>query len=81
MCSYKVMDITEDVTGLCSVKSLFLKISQNLHENTGVRVSLLIKLQGLKKRLWPRCFPVNFAKVLRTTFLTEHLRWLLLGHS
>ena len=47
MCSYKVMDITEDVTGLCSVKSLFLKISQNLHENTGVRVSLLIKLQGL----------------------------------
>ena len=24
------------------------------------------------------CFPVNFAKFLRTTFLTEHLRWLLL---
>ena len=80
MCSYKVMVITEDITGLCSVKSLFLKISQNLHENTGVRVSLLIKLQGLspatslKQRLWHRCFPVNFAKVLRTTFLTEHLR-------
>ena len=31
----------------------------------------------LKKRLWHRCFPVNFAKFLRTPFLTEysgHLR-------
>ena len=32
----------------------------------------------LKKRLWHKCFPVNFAKFLRTPFLTEHLRWLLL---
>ena len=32
----------------------------------------------LKKRLWHRCFPVNFAKFLRTPFLTEQLRWLLL---
>ena len=32
----------------------------------------------LKKRLWQRRFPVNFAKFLRTPFLTEHLRWLLL---
>ena len=28
----------------------------------------------LKKRLCHRCFPVNFAKFLRTPFLTEHLR-------
>ena len=28
----------------------------------------------LKKRLWHRCFPVNFAKFLRTPSLTEHLR-------
>ena len=34
----------------------------------------------LKKRLYHRCFPVNFAKFLRTPFLTELLRWLLL-HS
>ena len=33
----------------------------------------------LKKRLWHRCFPVNFVKSLRTPFLTEHLRWLLLN--
>ena len=31
----------------------------------------------LKKRLWHRCFPVNFAKFLRTTFFIEHLCWLL----
>ena len=32
----------------------------------------------LKKRLWHRCFPVNFAKFLRAPFLKEHLWWLLL---
>ena len=32
----------------------------------------------LKKRLWHRCFPVNFAKFRRTPIFTEQLRWLLL---
>ena len=32
----------------------------------------------LKKRLWRRCFPVNFVKFLRTPFFIEHLWWLLL---
>ena len=32
----------------------------------------------LKKRLWHRYFPVNFAKFRRTRFLTQHLWWLLL---
>ena len=32
----------------------------------------------LKKRLWHRCFPVNFAEFLRTAFFTEHVRWLLM---
>ena len=31
----------------------------------------------LKKRLWHRFFPVNFAKFLRTPYFTKHLRWLL----
>ena len=44
------------------MKRVFLKISQNLQENNCARVS----------------FPVNFVKFLRTLFLTEHLRWLLL---
>ena len=41
-------------------KKMFLKILQNSQENTCARVSFLIKLQ------WHRCFPVNFAKFLRT---------------
>ena len=32
----------------------------------------------LKKWLWHRCFPVNFANFLRTYFFIEHLRWVLL---
>ena len=32
----------------------------------------------LKKRLWHRCFPMNFVRFLRKPFLTEHLQWLLL---
>ena len=35
----------------------------------------------LKKRLWHKCFPVNFEKFLRTPFFIEHLRWLLLKTS
>ena len=31
----------------------------------------------LEKRLWHRCFLVNFTKLLRTPFYTEHLWWLL----
>ena len=52
-------------------KKLLLKISQNSQENTCARVSFLIKLQVLllKKRLWYRCFPVKFAKFLRTPIL------------
>ena len=57
-------------------------------ENAYARASfswsyMLRPTTSLKKRLtltrcWHRCFPVNFAKFLRTSFLTEHLRWLLL---
>ena len=32
----------------------------------------------LTKRLWYRCFPVNFLKFLRTPFIIEHLSRLLL---
>ena len=77
---------TKAVTQTCSVKKVFLEISQNSQENTCARVSFLIKLQAapatlLKKRLRHRCFPVNLAKFLRTTFFTEHLWWLLLPRT
>ena len=45
------------------LKKVFLKISQNSQENTCARVSFLIKLQAY------RCFPVSFAKFLRSPFL------------
>lgn len=35
----------EAVARSCSVRNVFLKISQNLDKNRGVGVSLLIKLQ------------------------------------
>ena len=64
----------EEVVQRCSVKKVFLEISKNSQENTCPRVSFLIKLQArpatlLKKRLWHRCFPVNFARFLRIPFL------------
>ena len=58
---------------------MFLEIPQNSKENACARAYFLIKLQSsrlpilLKKRLWHRCFPVNFVKFLRTPFFTEHL--------
>ena len=55
--------ISEAVARRCSVKKVFLEISQNSQESTCARVSFLIKLQAS-------------AKFLRTPFLTEHLRWL-----
>ena len=83
---YYFKQTSEAVVQRCSVKKVFLEISQNSQESTCARVSFLIKLQArpatlLKKRLWYRCFPVNFAKFLRTPFSIEHLWWLLLRHS
>ena len=75
---------------------MFLKIPQNLQENTCARVSFLIKLQAeatlqpatlLKKRLWHRCFPMNFAKFLRTLFLYSIFggcyckRWIMMNQN
>ena len=61
---FKTYVEAEAVVQRCSVKKVFLKISQ---KNTCTRVSLL------KKRLWHRCFSVNFAKLSRAPFLIERL--------
>ena len=42
------------------------------------KVAGLKTLHFIKKRLQHKYFPVNFRKFLKTTFFTEHLRWLLL---
>ena len=73
---------SEAVVQRCSVKKGVLG---NFTKFTGKHLSQSLyfnKVAGpatlLKKRLWHRCFPVNFAKFPRTPFFTEHLRWLLL---
>ena len=48
---------------------MFLEISQNSQENTCARAFFNNVATLLKKRLWHRCFPVNFAKFLGTPFL------------
>ena len=65
------MQISEAVVRKCSAKKMFLEIV----------LRCLKPATLLKKRHWHRCFPVNFAKFLRTPFLTEHLRWLLLKYD
>ena len=71
-------------TSRSSRLQIFLKIGilKNFANVTGkdLRWSLFSKnlhaegLQLHKKRLQHRCFPVKFAKFLRTPFLTEHLQ-------
>ena len=41
--------VLEAVTQRCSVKKVFLEISQNSQENTFARVSFLIKMQAKAK--------------------------------
>ena len=52
----------ENFTGKDLCQSLFL------NKVTGLTPATL-----LKKRLWYRCFPVNFGKFLKNTFFTEDL--------
>ena len=60
-----MVDMTEAVVQRCSVKKVFLEISQNSQETPVPEAARAILL---KKRLWHKCFPVNFAKFLRTPF-------------
>ena len=55
----------------CSIKKVFLKISQSSQENTCPRASFLITLQAWGVFL---CILQSF----KNTFFTEHLRWLFL---
>ena len=83
MYEYGYRQNTKAVVQSCFVKKVFLEFSQNSQEKTCARVffNKVAELKSaplLKKRLWHRCFPVNFVKYLRTPFLTGHLWWLLL---
>ena len=64
--SFTKMFFTEKVTRRCSVKKIFLKMSQNSLENTCARVTYR-PATLFKKRLLHRSFPVNFDKCLSRT--------------
>ena len=70
--------------GRCSVKKgvprnfakfIWKHLCQSLFLN---KVADIWPATLFKKRLWHRCFHVNFAKFLRSPFFKKHLRWLLL---
>ena len=66
----KIQEQTPEV--FCK-KKVFLNKFHKIHRKTPVSESFL-----LKKRLWDRCFPVNFVKFLRTPFLQDTSRQRLL---
>ena len=60
----------------CSVKKVFLEISQNSQENTCARASFLIKLQAcsfIKKETLAQAFLCEFCEISKNIFFTEHL--------
>ena len=88
----KVIFTENEWTHLTQIRSicpgLFCKKSvlRNFAKFTGKHLCLnlfLNKVVGLKpatllkKRLWRKCFPVNFTKFLRKLLSTEQLWWLL----
>ena len=65
--------ITEAVVQRCSVKKMFLEVSQNSQENTCARVSFLIKLQTeacnfIKKETLTQVFSYEFCEISKNIF-------------
>ena len=58
---------SEAVSQRCSLKKVFLAKFTGKH---------LCQSLFFKNGAWYSCFPVNFMKFLRTSFLKEHLWWL-----
>ena len=54
----------------CSIKNVFLKISQNLQESTCVKISFLIKLHGnfIKRGTLAQVFSREFCEISENTF-------------
>ena len=67
-CSVKIC-VLRNFTGKHLCQSLFL------NKVSGLRLATLFI-----KKLWHKCFPVNFVKFLRTPFYIERLWWLLFPH-
>ena len=65
----------ESVHRRCSVRKSALR---NFAKFTGKHLCQILFLTLFKKRLWHRCIPLNFVKFLRTSFLQNTSRRLLL---
>ena len=82
----KFIACAEAVAKMCSVKKVFIKFFTKFTGKHLCQSLFFNKVAGLrpetcnfiKKIIWHRNFPENFAKFLTTPFLTQHLRWLLL---
>ena len=72
------------IRDICKV--VFFKVLKNIGSlgSSKLQKQSFVKKRSQKfrtihrKTLWHRCFPVSFAKILRTPFIIEHLWWLLL---
>ena len=53
------------------------KVYKSSHPEVLSKKDVLRNFAKFTGRLWPSCFPVNFAKFLRTPLVTKHHRWLL----
>ena len=82
--SVNIQMIIEPVAQRCSVKKVFLEISQNSQESTCTRVSFLITLLAsspatlFRKMTLVQVFSCEFCEISKTPFFIEHLWWLLL---
>ena len=65
--------VSEGVVRGCSIKKVFLEISQNSQENTCARVSFLLKL-FIKKETLPQVFSCVFCEISKNNFFMEHPR-------
>ena len=68
-----------DIQNRCYSKQLFL--ARNFTNLTGKHLCWGATCNFIKKRLQHGCFPMKSAKLLRTSFFTEHFRWLLLPQN
>ena len=80
-----ILNLNSEAVGRrCSVKKVFLKLSQNSQNNTCARIPFLMKLQAdeacsyIKKEPLAQVFSCEICEFFKKTVFTEHFRWLFL---
>ena len=79
MCSERYPRRIRSCHRRCSIKKVFLKISQNSQEKTCSKVSFLVKFQAsacnyIKKETPAQMFSCQLCEIIKNIFFTEHLR-------